>query len=159
MDVSLTLSILSFTVSFIALIINFKSEKRSDFKATVEFHMQMIDERFMKARSFLYNHNGDLIPLNDNKENNYVTVATNLYHNWGYMILKKQLPMSIFWDKKTGLTAEGIAVIILYEKLKKTIEHHREIKNPKYAEYFTFLYDALKAKEKQYCPRCGKRIR
>lgn len=67
----------------------------------------------------------------------------NFYHHWGLMLRHHQLPLWLFYDKKTGLTASGIAVVRTFKKVDPIISRYRE-DNPKYAEYYIMLNEKLK---------------
>lgn len=68
----------------------------------------------------------------------------NFYTHWGLMVKHHQLPMWLFYNKKTGITTSGNAVTVTFDTTKPLIDRYKKHKNPHYAEYYEYLYNEIK---------------
>lgn len=129
----------------ISLIITMLGYNRSKFDVINSFFQYMLDSEFIQSRKFIYNLPENTVIDNScsNEEQNYVAIVANTYHHYGLLVEHGQLPLWLFCDKHNKLTASGIAVIRMYNKLKPTIKNRRDNGNVEYAMYFESLYDEL----------------
>lgn len=109
------------------------------------------DKDFIKSRKLVYNLKHGAVIDEKCDEDTSITLACliNAYQHWGMLLKHKQLPFWIFYNKKTGVTASGIAVIRTYNKLRPTIAYFK-MKNPKYADSYTYLYDRIVSSCSEY---------
>lgn len=102
------------------------------------------DKEFLEGRKIVYNlSEKQLVTERSSRDvRNRVSCVVNAFQRWGLLVKHRQLPFWVFYCKKTGITASGIAVIRTYNKLKPTIKYFRN-KNPKYAENYEWLYQKI----------------
>lgn len=145
-------SILALIISVAGFFISCLNYKHDQFEYINSFFEHMLDHDFVEARKFVYNMElNKCIKLDSSDKEQYnVAMITNTYHHWGLLLIHKQLPLWIFYDKKNGLTSSGIAVIRLYNKLRPTIEYRRNNGNLEYAKFFEKLYDRLVSLSPKY---------
>ncbi len=105
------------------------------------------DKDFIEGRRLVYNLEHGVVLDEQCDKHTSITLACliNAYQHWGMLLKQKQLPFWIFYDKKTGITASGIAVIRTYNKLRPTIAYYK-FKNPKYADSYEYLYNRIVSK-------------
>lgn len=109
--------------------------------AVHEFLTKMEDREFIKARGNVYGRTyGKMCALNDED----AAQVINMFHHWGLLAKRRYLPMWVFDS------ASGAGVCRLYEITQNYIESSRKRnKDPKYAEYFTWLYGETKKRQEK----------
>lgn len=150
---AIVFGVFGMATGIIGLIISILGYNRSKFDIINSFFQYMLDSEFIQSRKFVYNLPENKIIDNtcSDKEQNYIATVANTYHHYGLLVKRRQLPLWIFYDKKDKkLTASGIAVIRMYNKLKETIKNRRNNGNIEYARYFEWLYNKLTEKCKNY---------
>lgn len=148
---------LGICTGLIGVLISLLTYSLDFFNSVNSFYQYMLDSKFIDARRFIYNLDDNTVidmssPVEDQ---NCVAIVANAYNHWGLLISHHQLPKWLFYDRKNGITAAGIAVIRLYNKLKPTIDYRRNHGNVKYAEYFQNLYNLLIKKFPNYAGFTG----
>ena len=137
-------TILGTPTAIVSLIISICNYNYNKIEASSRYFAQARDPFFMEGKNLIYHLKEDDI-IDENKStyiSTKITCVMNYYHYWGMMVKNKQLPFSVFYDKKNGITASGFAVIRTYNRLKPTITYFRN-KNPKYAEFYEWLYNEI----------------
>lgn len=124
-------------------ILNFR---RDSLEALNLYFAQSRNELITKGKAVIYNSNEEEIKkmLNDfpyNVPDSIVEVIT-FYHHWGLMLKHHQLPFWLFYDKKTGITASGIAVVRTFKIVEPIVKYYRK-NNERFAEYYEMLYNKL----------------
>lgn len=149
---TIVISSIGAITGILGLILSILSYQRNKFETINSFFQYMRDNEFLQARKFIYNLQDNTVinASSSEDDNNKVAIVANAYHHWGLLVKHKQLPLWIFYDRNNGLTASGIAVIRMYKKLVPTINYRHQNGNPKYAEYYKWLYNKLTKKDPSY---------
>lgn len=132
--------------SIFAILISASSNKRNRLEVLNQYFSYAREKDIVYGKRLIYNASPNQIE--DMKKDfphrvpDTVVEVINFYHHWGFMLKLHDLPMFLFYDKKTGITASGIAVIRTFETLKPIIDCYKE-KNSRYAEYYKYLYDEI----------------
>lgn len=82
-----------------------------------------------------------------------IVEVINFYTHWGLMVKHRQLPIWLFYDKKTGITTSGNAVMVTFDTTKPLFDCYRKHKNPHYAEYYEYLYNEIKKRTEKSKPK------
>lgn len=141
---SLIFGVFGAVTGLIGLFISILSYKHNKIEALNLYFMQAREPFLMEGKKIVYALSKNQV-IDTNCENDIlerISHVINFYHHWGLMIKHNQLPFWIFLDKESGITSSGIAVIRTYNRLKPTIKRFRN-NNPKYAEYYEWLYNKL----------------
>lgn len=141
---ALIFGVLGSVTGLIGLFISILSYNHNKIEALNLYFIQARDEFLMEGKKIIYDLAIGQVVDTDYKTDTLSRVShvVNFYHHWGLMVKHKQLPFWIFFDKKSCITASGIAVIRTYNRIKPTIIRFRN-NNPKYAEYYEWLYNKL----------------
>lgn len=142
---ALVFGILGSVTGLIGLFISILSYNHNKIESLNLYFIQARDPFLIEGKKIIYDLSKEQIIGTNEK----VSHVINFYHHWGLMVKRHQLPFWIFFDKKLGITSSGIAVIRTYNRLKPTIKMFRN-KNPKYAEYYEWLYNKLIKKCPEY---------
>lgn len=142
--ITIVISALGLISGLIGMVIGVLSYLHNRSLAVNTYFEQDANVRLSDARHFIYNLSEDECITNDHsvKETGMVGAIVSFYDHWGLMIVRKQLPLWVFYCRKDGLTASGYSVIRLYRKLKPTIAYRRH-QNYRYAFYFERLSNIL----------------
>lgn len=147
---TLVFGILGMVTGIVGLCISFFSYDHNKIEALNLYFIQAREPLLMDGKKIICDlqkdEKIDLSCADDILEK--VSHVTNFYHHWGLMVKRNQLPFWIFYDKKSGITSSGIAVVRTYNRLKPTIQYFRR-KNEQYAEYYEWLYNQIIKK----CPK------
>ncbi|MCL2811274.1 MAG: hypothetical protein FWD25_05215 [Clostridia bacterium] len=132
------------------MVMNFLGRKHQNNESVLAYFSSDGNPRYIEARYFIYNMNEGAIIDEKYEEaaRKHVSMITNMFHKWGLLVKHKHLPFWVFVDSGK-ITASGLAVVRLYNKLRPTIKYFKE-KNDSYAEYFTYLYDRIIEKQPSY---------
>ena len=148
---SLIIGIIGVITGVSGMIVSIRSFYHNRIDALNMYFSYARDSDFIKGRRLVYNLEHNVVIDESCDEIISITLAClmNAYQHWGMLLKHKQLPFWIFYNRKTGVTASGIAVIRTYNKLRPTIDYYRN-KNPKYADSYTYLYDRIVKKCPEY---------
>ncbi len=119
----------------LGVIISILSYRHNKIDALNNYFTYDRDIDFIKGRNIANNLKEKIAE----DENYYISLVVNTYHHWGLLVKHHQLPFWVFYDKKYGITASGIAIIKNYKKLEHLISERRK-DNREYACYFSWLY-------------------
>lgn len=138
------------------MVLGILNYRRDSLDALNLYFAQSRDEKVTEGKKLIYNSSKEEFKkmLNDFPNNvpESIVEVINFYHYWGLMIKRHQIPFWLFYDKKTGITASGIAVVRTYKEVSEIVEKYRE-KNNKYAEYYQQLYNKLSKYYPEIPPR------
>ena len=117
------------------ILVGAASIRISNLGAVEEYFQQGDSREYTEARRRVYN----LIERKQkiDKDDVDVGIVVSFFHFWGLMVKKHYLPIWVFDS------SSGYAVIRLFEGLSGLIEERRK-DNPKYAQYFEWLYKKIK---------------
>lgn len=148
---TLASGIFGMVTGIVGLGISYLSYNHNKIEALNLYFIQAREPFLMEGKTIIYNlpEGGKIDFSNSNDTLKKVSHVTNFYTHWGLMVKRKQLPFWMFYDKKTGITASGIAVARTFNRLKPTIQYIR-LKNKKYAEYYEWLYNKIINKCPEY---------
>lgn len=156
MDIEMTISldgiivgIASIIIGIVGLIISILNFRRNRLEVLNQYFSYAREKEIVYGKRLIYNSSSQ--EIEDMKKDfpkrvpDTVVEVINFYHHWGYMIKLRDLPLTLFYDRKTGITASGIAVIRTFDILSPIIGCYRK-KNSKYAEYYEYLYNKINKK-------------
>lgn len=126
----------------IGIIFSILSYKNNKMQAVATYFSNDKDLNFIEGRRIVYNLKPGEIVNESSPHRQKISFVLNTFHAWALLVKHKQLPLWVFYDKKMGITSSGIAVIRTYKKLQPTIQYYRK-SNPKYAEYYEWLYNEI----------------
>lgn len=127
------------TIGIIFSILSFRNNKM---QAVATYFSNDKDINFIEGRRIVYHLKpGEIVDENSSKGQS-VSFVLNTFHSWALLVKHKQLPFWFFYDRESGITSSGIAVIRTYRKLIPTIKYH-QTHNAKYAEYYEWLYNEI----------------
>ena len=119
------------------ILVGAASIRISNMGAVKEYFQQGDAAEHTKARKQIYYKMEQNITID--KNDLAAADVVSFFHFWGAMVKKKYLPLWVFDS------ASGYAVVRLYEGLEEMISERRK-DNPRYGEYFEWLYHKVKGR-------------
>lgn len=143
--ITIIISSLALISGLIGMVTGVLSYVHNKSQTVNSFFEHTVNHQLSDARKFVYNLPDGVCISNDSPDEmrRMIGEIVNFYDHWGMVAKKRHLPFWVFYCRKDGLTAAGISVIRLYQKLEPSISDIRN-QNSKYASYFQQLYDKLK---------------
>lgn len=151
------ISVVSLITAILGLVISFFNFHRSSLEALNLYFSRARDEKFVEGKKIIYNSTPQAIEEMKkdfpNKVPDSIVEVINFYTHWGLMVKHRQLPMWLFYNRKTGITTSGNAVTVTFDITKPIIDCYRKHKNPHYAEYYEYLYNEIKKRTEKSKPK------